>query len=223
MKGIVFLGLAAAVACGGTTLEETDGGAADGGGSDGSVADGSAPVDAGYPEGGYYEAGDSGRVPTYHRPDDSQCSQPAAAGDCMISGGATPCGSDSQCTSGTNGRCVESSGGAITCLCTYDTCRGDTDCPTGDLCACHGSPYTGHDGNTCIAGNCRVDSDCGSGGYCSPSHGTTGCGGLSGYYCHTAADTCLDDTDCTGASGDDVCAWSANDVHWECEPQELCP
>lgn len=62
----------------------------------------------------------------------------------------------------------------------------------------------------CMPGNCRVDSDCESGGgYCSPSQnaglfvcsdgcsGTCG-GGLTGYYCHTAADECVNDCDCAG-------------------------
>jgi hypothetical protein len=228
VTAVVIFGLATAVACGGSAFEnaDVDGGAADGGtDSSASEAGGShdgGAVDGRTTEGGDSAAADAGRVPTYHRPDDSQCSQPAAAGDCTISGGTLTCHSDAECTTGTNGRCIESGGGAITCLCTYDTCTHDTDCPTGDLCACHGSAFTGGAGNTCKPGNCRVDSDCGPGGYCSPSHGTTGCGGLTGYYCHTTADTCVDDTDCSG-SGADVCAWSMSATHWECQQQQLCP
>ncbi len=215
VTGIVAL--VAAVGCGGNAFEGADGGAADGGvsdasgshdgsGGDGGTSDGSAP------DAGDSAASDAGRVPVNHRPDDSQCSQPAAAGDCTISGGSLTCGSDAQCTTGTNGRCIESGGGAITCLCTYDTCTHDTDCPSGELCACHGSAFTGGAGNTCTQGNCRVDSDCGSGGYCSPSHGTSGCGGLTGYYCHAPSDSCVDDSDCSGGAGN-VCAWSMSAGH----------
>jgi len=128
---------------------------------------------------------------------------------------------DSQCTTGTNGRCIESTGGALFCSCTYDTCSVDTDCMSGQLCVCHGSAFTNGAGNTCMTGNCRVDSDCGTNGYCSPSHGTVGCGGISGYYCHTKSDTCVNDADCTG-QGLDVCAWSTTDDRWECQRELLC-
>ena len=100
-------------------------------------------------------------------------------------------------------------------------CGTDTDCAMGQLCVCHGSPYSGVQGNTCIKGNCRVDGDCGAGGFCSPSHGTSGCGGVVGYYCHTAMDTCTDDSDCKG--GFEVCAFSDADARWKCQPQLLCP
>jgi hypothetical protein len=166
---------------------------------------------------------DAGRVPVNHRPDDSACSSPAPAGNCSISGGVGACHMDSQCTTGSNGRCVMNMGGAIFCRCTYDTCVHDTDCPTGQTCACHGTAYTGGNGNTCTAGNCRVDSDCGAGGYCSPSHATAGCGGIAGYYCHTAADTCTNDTECTGSGGPMVCAFSTMTSHWSCVTELLCP
>jgi hypothetical protein len=135
------------------------------------------------------------------------------------SSGSATCIMDSQCTSGADGRCVMAGGPIEDCQCTYDTCMHDTDCPTGELCACHGSPYVGGDGNTCVQGNCRVDSDCGSGGYCSPSYNTMSCGGLAGYYCHTPNDTCLDDTDC--GAGDEVCTYLSG--KWQCAMEELCP
>src|SRR4051794_1356297 len=56
------------------------------------------PIDANRPDGGH-------RVPTYHRPDDTQCSGTAPAGNCSFGGGAGMCAMDSQCTTGTNGRC----------------------------------------------------------------------------------------------------------------------
>jgi hypothetical protein len=75
-------------------------------------------------------------------------------------------------------------------------------------------------GNTCVTGNCRVDADCGPGGYCSPSSNPTGCGGLAGYYCHTLADQCIDDGDCTGSL--QVCAYSTSAGLWQCQQQVLC-
>jgi hypothetical protein len=125
------------------------------------------------------------------------------------------CSKDGDCTAGTNGRCVEGTGGPIYCLCTYDACMHDTDCAAGQACACHGSTYTFGAGNTCIQGNCRVDSDCGPGNYCSPSFDPASCGSLLGYFCHTPSDQCLDDSDC-GDFVAQVCAYSATSSSWQC-------
>ncbi len=172
---------------------------------------------------------DGGRVPVNHRPNDDQCSTTPQKGSCNTgtdSGGpAGQCSSDTQCTTGTNGRCIYSTGGALFCMCTYDSCKHDTDCTgsAGTVCACHGSPYTNGAGNTCKPGDCRVDSDCGAGGYCSPSLGTSGCGTLQGYYCHTAADTCIDDSDCNGSGGGpQACTYSTTTKHWQCTLVPLC-
>jgi hypothetical protein len=98
----------------------------------------------------------------------------------------------------------------------------DTDCATGQACACHGSPYEGGKGNTCTGGNCRIDGDCGAGGYCSPSYSSNNCGSLGGYYCHTPADTCTDDTDCVGTGGPAACAYSTTAARWQCIQMPLC-
>ena len=166
----------------------------------------------------------SGVVPDHHRTDDGQCSQPAPAGNCNFGGssGGGMCSSDTECTDGgVNGRCVESQGGVAFCGCTYDTCMHDTDCASGQACACHGSTYNSG-GNTCMAGNCRVDTDCGAGGYCSPSYDPTGCGGLLGYFCHTAADLCVNDRDCATTGGPQVCWYTTATGRWECHPQLFC-
>jgi hypothetical protein len=159
-------------------------------------------------------------VPVNHRADDSQCAGSPPPGNCPESIPMDVCSHDTDCTTGTNGRCVESGGGALDCSCTYDTCATDNDCPKGQLCACHGSPYTESAGNTCMPGNCRVDADCGASGYCSPSEGG-GCGSLGGYYCHTPSDQCVNDSDCSGG-GLDVCEWSSTDARWECQMELLC-
>jgi hypothetical protein len=72
-----------------------------------------------------------------------------------------------------------------------------------------------------MSGNCRVDSDC-AGGYCSPSPGL--CGTATGYYCHTAKDTCVNDSDCgkPSTSFENLCAWSAADGRWECTMMPIC-
>ncbi len=169
----------------------------------------------------------SQEVPTNHRPNDDQCTAPASPGDCSIGGvgggggGPGNCSMDSQCTMGTNGRCIESNGGALYCACSYDTCADDAACGSGQTCACHGSPYS-EGGNTCVPGNCRVDSDCGANGYCSPSESTTGCGGgVAGYYCHTPNDKCVNDSQCTGSFGI-ACVYSTTQMFWQCQSIPEC-
>jgi hypothetical protein len=163
------------------------------------------------------------RVPLNHRPDDSQCLAPAPAGDCTGQPGpGAQCSQDSQCTTGSNGRCInQNSGGPlIGCRCTYDECTSDTSCALGDVCACHGSAYSDGAGNVCVPGNCRVDSDCGAHGYCSPT-AAMGCGeATAGYYCHTPTDQCIDDSDCGGSLS--TCAWSSSDSRWECRMVAVC-
>jgi hypothetical protein len=164
----------------------------------------------------------NGRVPMNHRSDDSACAAAPPPGTCTLMGGFAECTSDGQCTMGTNGRCIQSTSGALTCRCAYDTCSGDTACATGQVCACHGAPYTNGAGNTCLHGNCRVDSDC-PGSWCSPSASTTSCGGLDGYWCHTAGDLCTNDGDCPTQNGPQLCAFSTSHQRWECAPELLCP
>jgi len=223
---LAILGLAALFACGGSTTDVSgsDGGSiGDASSGDGSIdsatdgaVDGSRDASDASPDSSRTDAG----VPINHRPNDSQCQTTPAAGNCQIMVGGGQCQHDTDCTTGTNGRCVEGNGGARFCFCAYDACMHDSDCPTGKLCVCHGSAYNGG-GNTCIEGNCRVDADCAS-GYCSPSHGTSGCGGVTGYYCHTSNDTCTNDSDCRDG-GLQVCAWSASHSRWECQQELLCP
>jgi len=166
---------------------------------------------------------DSARVPLYHRTDDSACTGASPAGSCA--GGGTPppggCKADTDCTGGTNGRCVENMGGPFGCFCSYDSCQHDTDCKAGEVCACHGSAWVSG-GSRCTTAGCRVDRDCGASGFCSPSR-AGGCGGVTGYYCHTGADTCVDDGDCPSSAGAQICGWSSTKLHWECTPQLFCP
>ena len=169
-----------------------------------------------------------GRVPLNHRPSDAQCSDARPPGSCTASALITPggCLLDSDCAAGVNGRCLNPGGGpAADCYCSYQECMHDTDCPAGKTCACLDAPYAGGS-FTCVPGNCRVDADCGAGGYCSPSSTTGICGdSLAGYYCHTARDLCVDDSDCPATPGSpDVpgCVYSAMDSRWECDELPVC-
>ncbi len=211
----------------GASSSGSSSGGSNSGGSSGMVTD--SGNDAGDGGGGASSSGSpeaGNRVPRNHRASDAQCQTQPAVGDCAgnTADAGLVCAMDSQCTSGDNGRCVLGGGAfAHACSCTYDACSHDTDCSAGQACACHGSPYTGDSDNTCVPGNCRVDADCGQGGYCSPSSTTVACGGFSvaGYYCHTSADTCVDDADCTLSScgtspGAPTCLYSSSAGHWAC-------
>jgi hypothetical protein len=103
-----------------------------------------------------------------------------------------------------------------------DQCITDSDCTDGGICSCKGASRGwggASNGNVCIPGNCRVDSDCGPGGACSPTV-DPGCGsfyGVEGYYCHTCADQCLNDADCTSDSGPNgYCAYDPSVGYWAC-------
>ena len=81
-----------------------------------------------------------------------------------------------------------------------------------------------------------MDSDCGPGGYCSPSMETCystnpeavvegrNYGGPNPYYCHTASDLCINDSDCAPLDAGTVtnpmtstpCAYNVQNSRWEC-------
>jgi hypothetical protein len=171
------------------------------------------------------------RTPTNYRRDDSQCSTVPPAGNCNPNAaGPNSCTSDADCTAGLNGRCINAEPYGIgnlprPCACTYDTCVHDTDCGTGNVCACHGSTYMAAFGNKCVPGNCRVDADCGPGCGCSPSLDVMvqyDCS-VGGYYCHTPTDLCSNDLDCTGLAGENLCQYVGFQVPaWACGDTRRC-
>jgi hypothetical protein len=161
-------------------------------------------------------------VPDHHRPDDSACATPPPPGNCSVSSAMNQCMLDTNCTSGLDGRCIETGPPAPPfCICSYAGCMQDTDCSLGGPCDC-----AGPGGYGCVPGNCQIDADCGTGGYCSPSNqiNTTGCGGFAGYFCHTIGDECTNDSTCPGATpnGQYYCVFDASLRHWKCEYQPAC-
>ena len=118
------------------------------------------------------------------------------------------CVQDSNCTAGTNGRCLTRNLGGLA-LCSYDECFSDADCPANIPCKCRDSASSSAP-NYCLAGSdCRVDSDCGPGNFCSPSPAWLD----APYYCHTASDTCMDDSDCMPLKS---CAFDEQNGYWSC-------
>lgn len=86
-------------------------------------------------------------------------------------------------------------------------CVMDDDCGPGFACACNLTcdfRRSGQGSHSCIEAECRSDGDCGPGGFCSLSvvPGAGNCTGLgffsTGYFCHTPADECTNDSDCAG-------------------------
>jgi hypothetical protein len=211
-------GGAGGVGGGGTT------GAGGGGGSSG----GGMSCEPAFVEAGTGLAGDA-EVPVYHRATPSCCPSergPAPAGQPYGPGVASTCSSNSQCTSGADGRCFPDEGLVGRGGCSYDQCFTDSDCPSGTPCLCRSSP-SDTSANVCAPrGNCVLDLDCGPGGYCSPSQD---CFGLPVYYCHAASDTCINDADCLfvdaggGCPAEAICAYSSEARHWACSQQRCCP
>lgn len=198
--------------------------------------------------GGVVSSGSSGScagrpTPINHRPSAGQCPSqrgPGPSGQpypylsaCAATGCSGPfgttCASDSDCTAGANGRCFPDEGLVGPGGCSYDECFTDSDCGAKTPCLCRSSSMD-NSANTCsIAGNCAVDSDCGPCGYCSPSpqvepnQPTNVCWGSFPYYCHTAADLCINDTDCAQPDGGPPeprpthpCAYNPQNNRWEC-------
>ncbi|HEY1695248.1 MAG TPA: hypothetical protein VGG39_23935 [Polyangiaceae bacterium] len=207
-------------ACGGKSRAVTDGGTS-------TVTDGGASCEPAFLEAGTGVAGDA-EVPLVHRAVPSCC--PTARGPAPPTqpygpGVASTCSSDSECTSGAEGRCFPAEGLVGPGGCSYDECLTDSDC-SGAPCVCRTSA-SDDSANVCApGGNCALDSDCGPGGFCSPSQL---CYGALAYYCHTASDACINDADCPpvdAGGGCDVpqnCVYDPQAQHWACSHQACCP
>jgi hypothetical protein len=219
---------------GGPEAGQSAGGAADGQGTQAGLGGALSSSSGGNPD----TSSGVGGGPTYHRVTGAVC--PSKRGPGSVAGSPSLdyykktctgdqsdcCWSDSQCSSGSNGRCNE--GAKVQPSCSYDECLTDSDCPSGTPCLCRSSP-SDDSPNSCVpGGNCVVDSDCGRGGYCSPSPSPDRCG-PGAYYCHTASDTCVNDADCPPIDGDPglgfscvldsiapTCSYDAQAKHWAC-------
>jgi hypothetical protein len=144
-----------------------------------------------------------GGVPTEHRAIAVACNPGKAPPP--PDGGLPACTTDADCA--VDGGAYNYFSRCLHGLCSFDQCLTDSDCPNG-VCGCSADYYGGnalYHPNLCVSSNCRTDADCGAGGYCSPSRGY--CGAYQGFYCHGAADTCVDPTtDCSGCGNSCVYA-----------------
>jgi Cys-rich repeat protein len=107
--------------------------------------------------------------------------------------------------------------------CSLDQCLTDSDCPTGEACGCsaafHGNGYYL---NECVPAQCRTNADCGAGFACSPSNAGY-CSSLAGFYCHSAADTCVADADCCPRTFPaPQCVYQPALGHFACQTGQVC-
>ena len=174
----------------------------------------------------------TGHVPTIHRAAHSACSHertPGNAKDAYADAAHSECATDADCTGGINGRCTTEYRGGYN-ECTYDECFVDEDCGAGRVCDCRTEPATAtafEGGHTCHPAACAVDADCGPGGFCSPSAPLAGEEGNcrsefgAGWYCHTAHDQCIDDSDCPPSVGPE-CLHDPASGTWACFKRNGC-
>ena len=227
----VFLITACAVlyGCGGATAStlnrdggEIDSSVAPDGGGDGSIEDAG---DSAFESSSMPDACRATSAPVSHRAVAPACPQARGPGmlqaTCDYDATRPPCRTDSDCTAGRNGRCETPELTPIPCIatCSYDECSTDSDCEGGAPCECRASASDNAPNYCVIASGCRVDADCGPCGYCSPSAGydTFNCG--IAYFCHTAEDACVDDTDCDGAK----CQYDSTAGRWRCGGPQCAP
>jgi hypothetical protein len=128
-------------------------------------------------------------------------------------GGAMSCSTDTDCQGTSFPSCRAGT-------CQFDACVTSDDCASGTTCGCSDmfNGNAAYHPNQCLPSNCRVDADCGGGGYCSPTVSSS-CGpfyGVTGFYCHTSADTCENDSDCPATSPAGYCAYDPSVGHWAC-------
>ena len=232
-------GIGGTISHGGTSGPSGSGGVTSSGGSSGKCA-GQAPIN--HRQSAVQCPSQRGPVPQFCPPSGTCTGQPYPS---QVSGFHLTCSSDSQCTAGDSGRCFppvfEPPSASTPGGCSYDECSADSDCGVRTPCICRSSS-TVNSANICDAGgNCAVDSDCGPCGYCSPSRNACfvssnpddqaeGSGDPNPYYCHTASDLCINDSDCAQPDAGMAscpmfasCAYNVQDTRWECTQYSCCP
>ena len=155
------------------------------------------------------------RAPISHRASGSVCPKGRGAG-VSVDGGAcsqsAPCAQDSDCTAGTNGRCLQAGGPACNYYCSYDDCAQDSDCTGNVPCPCRSSS-SNTASNACATGsNCRVDADCGPGGFCSPSLVGSPCQCISEIFCQADSGSSCSVTE-NGVTKSTACSCDGNCGH----------
>jgi hypothetical protein len=126
--------------------------------------------------------------------------------------GLLTCATDADCTASPFYRWCRAG------TCHADQCFADTDCPSGQACACANEQIgNAEHTNACVATQCRVDADCTSDQVCSATAQDLCSGGGPFFACHSSADTCRVDADCCSSSPS--CRYQPAEGHWACVTQ----
>ncbi len=146
-------------------------------------------------------------------------SEPNLADAGVRSGAKLECHVHADCTQRPGGRCVvmrsDPPASEVTgSHCAYNQCIGDEDCADNGVCMC------GNVTNVCLPGNCRRDSDCGGNLFCSPNIDSC-LNDIKGYFCQTASDECVRDSDCDHTKFQMRCVYDPSVSHWTC-PRTSC-
>lgn len=132
------------------------------------------------------------------------------------------CFQDSDCDGGVPCECRPSSASSAPNVCVGGgNCRVDSDCGPGGYCSpsvlepltsCPTSELCPDGGAACYEGSTSATGTPPGPGWTQvPCACGDACG--HGYYCHTCSDTCIDDSDCTGAA---ACSYNTLRHRWEC-------
>ncbi len=157
----------------------------------------------------------------------ARTSAPACTGDgaafvpeCDATNPGATCSTDADC--GTD-QCTNDAYGT-SCVCQH-VCDSDDDCASGESCLC-ASGYVTPGGSVlspsastafapaCLPSECRSDADC-AGEPCGLYIDM--CQNAGGFACHTRADTCRWDSDCSGAN---ICSFDG--TRWGCLELASC-
>lgn len=136
---------------------------------------------------------------TFHRARQRDCFLPAPSENPCVAANQG-CMTDAECTGMPHGFCnLRSSGAGDSCECVAG-CTSDADCGPDGACLCDGRD------TRCVPAACHTDDDCEAGYLCVL--------GPSGLGCHTGADACRTDAECTDACA--PCAYDAGLGSWQC-------
>jgi hypothetical protein len=194
---LFLVAFATLAACGGSALK---GPSDDGGVPEGASGDGSVP--------GPLACNEHISGTATGRPAATQCS-PTTTVPPLPDGGVAHCATDADCAS--NAFDTWCHGGA----CEPDQCFGDSDCASGQTCACANEQIgNAVHTNRCVSTQCRVDTDCASGETCSRTGQDLCSAGAPFYVCRSAADTCRVDADCCPTAP--ACRYDGAVGHWAC-------
>ncbi|GAB4293749.1 MAG: hypothetical protein Kow0090_08220 [Myxococcota bacterium] len=170
------------------------------------------------------EPPETDKEPLYERVEATPCSSESRQPEeedatCARGWDVDDCTKHEDCKDGENGRCI-SQPDTGTCMCIYDRCLSDKDCPNGGVCACAG--LVGWLKNhRCVYAQCRTSSDCRKGERCQIAESCVRlpeCQNLS-FYCSKERDECTSNEDCPE---DEICTFSEKG-HFACSaPYCLC-